>query len=127
VAIDFYDGSVMYDFNTGKTIICDIDCYEKSPYINNMGRLWGSSRFMSPEEYILGEKIDEITNIYTMGATAFVFLGGEKDRNHNKWRMGKNLYEVALRAVQDDRTKRYKTIDEFINNWNEALILDKTK
>jgi hypothetical protein len=39
--------------------------------------------------------------------------------------MGKNLYEVALRAVQDDRTKRYKTIDEFINNWNEALILDK--
>ena len=125
VAIDFYDGSMMYDFNTGKTSICDIDFYEKSPYVNKMGRLWGSSRFMSPEEYTKGGTIDEITNVYTMGATAFVFIGGEKDRNYSKWRMGKNLYEVALKAVQDDRAKRYKTIDEFISNWNGALILDK--
>jgi len=125
VAIDFYDGSVMYNFNTGKTTICDIDFYGKSPYVNNMGQLWGSSRFMSPEEYKKGEIIDETTNVYTMGATAFVFLGGEKDRSFNKWRMGKNLYDAALKAVQDDRTKRYKTIDEFITNWNEALKLDE--
>jgi len=124
VAIDFYDGSVMYNFNTGKTTICDIDFYEKSPYVNNMGKLWGSSRFMSPEEYIKGEIIDETTNVYTMGATAFAFLGGEKDRSFDKWRMGKNLYEAAIKAVQDDRTKRYKTIDEFLTNWNEALKLD---
>ena len=39
--------------------------------------------------------------------------------------MGKYSYEVALKAVQDDRAKRYKTIDEYIDNWHEALILDK--
>ena len=125
VAIDFYDGSIMYDFNSNETIICDIDFYTKGPYINNMGRLWGSSRFMSPEEFIKGDIIDEITNVYTMGATAFVFLGGEKDRSYSKWRAGKNLYDVALKAVEPDRKKRYKTINEFIHNWNEALIMDK--
>ena len=124
VAIDFYDGSVMYDFKTNKTIICDIDFYAKSPYINDMGRLWGSSRFMSPEEFKKGELIDEITNIYTMGATAFVFLGGENDRSFNKWRAGKNLYDVALKAVEPDRNNRYQTISEFIHNWNEALKIN---
>lgn len=37
VAIDFYDGSIMYDFENQKTILCDIDFYAKKPYINNMG------------------------------------------------------------------------------------------
>ena len=125
IAIDFYDGSVMYDFNNRKTTICDIDLYSKKPYINNMGRLWGSSRFMSPEEFTKGDIIDEITNVYTMGATAFVFLGGEKDRGFSKWRMGKNLYDVALKAVNNERINRYQTINEFIENWNIALLKDK--
>lgn len=39
VAIDFYDGSIMYDFTAKKTVICDIDFYSKMPYTNNMGRM----------------------------------------------------------------------------------------
>jgi serine/threonine-protein kinase len=124
-AIDFYDGSVMFDFETHKTTICDIDLYKKRPYINNRGRLWGSSRFMSPEEYAKGGVIDEITNVYTLGAAALVFLGGGTDRGFDKWRMGGNLYDVALKAVSNDREKRYTTINEFMENWNEALLLDK--
>lgn len=42
-----------------------------------MGRLWGSSRFMSPEEIELGAKIDERTNVFNIGAIAFGLLGGE--------------------------------------------------
>ena len=41
VAIDFYDGSIMYDFNIYRTVIGDIDCYAKTPYLNKMGRLEG--------------------------------------------------------------------------------------
>lgn len=59
-AIDFYDGSILFDPDTGKTTICDIDFFRKQPCINDMGRMWGSSRFMSPEEYELGAVIDEI-------------------------------------------------------------------
>ena len=125
VAIDFYDGSVMYDFLTGKTIICDIDFYSKRPFINTIGRLWGSSRFMSPEEYEKGAVIDETTNVYTMGAAAFVFLGGEKDRDFVKWRMGKNLYDTALKAASPERSNRFRTITEFINAWNTAIRMDQ--
>ena len=37
VAIDFYDGCILYDFIKSKTTICDVELYEKSPAKNNMG------------------------------------------------------------------------------------------
>ena len=82
VAIDFYDGSIMYDFANGKTTICDIDLFRKQPCVNDMGRMWGSSRFQSPEEYQRGADIDEITNVYTLGATAFALFGEYKSVKH---------------------------------------------
>ena len=117
VAIDFYDGSIMYDFNNKRTVICDIDFYSKTPYINEMGRLWGSSRFMSPEEFELGAVIDEITNVYTMGATAFALFGNERDRCIEKWVLSKELFDVAKKAVSDDRNQRQQSINQFIAEW----------
>ncbi|MDR2361007.1 MAG: phosphotransferase, partial [Oscillospiraceae bacterium] len=83
VAIDFYDGSIMYDLANERTVICDIDFYQKSPYVGSMG-LWGSTRFVSPEERTDGAVIDEVTNVYTMGATAFC-LFADSDRSLEKW------------------------------------------
>jgi serine/threonine-protein kinase len=119
VAIDFYDGSIMYDFSAKKTFICDIDFYSKAPYSNNMGRMWGSSRFMSPEEFELGATIDEITNVYLMGATAFALFAGF-DRTPEKWQLSKELYKVALKAVSSERSQRQQSIRQFIEEWNEA-------
>ena len=116
VAIDFYDGSIMYDFECGKTTICDIDFYRKQPCINDMGRMWGSSLFQSPEEYQLGAVIDEVTNVYTIGATAFA-LFGEYNRTRDKWQLSDELFEVATRAVNDDRTKRQQSIRQLIDEW----------
>lgn len=120
VAVDFYDGSLLYDFSTNQTKICDIDLYQKQPFVNNMGRLWGSSRFMSPEEYILGADIDEVTNVFNMGAMAFSLLGGELDRTFSKWEAGIDLFEVATKAVDPNRNRRYQSLDEFYNAWNAA-------
>lgn len=39
VAVDFYDGSILYDFNSNTTKICDIDLYQKKPFINTMKNL----------------------------------------------------------------------------------------
>ena len=116
VAIDFYDGSIMYDFECGKTTICDIDFFRKQPCINDMGRMWGSSLFQSPEEYQLGAVIDEVTNVYTIGATAFA-LFGEYNRTRDKWQLSDELFEVATRAVNDDRTKRQQSIRQLIDEW----------
>ncbi|MGY1462338.1 serine/threonine protein kinase [Bacillus toyonensis] len=117
VAIDFYDGSILHNFSTNETKICDIDLYSKKPYINNIGRLWGSSRFMSPEEFELNAIIDEKTNVFNMGAVAFALLGGEKDRSFIKWDASKELYEVASRAVNENRAERYTSVKEFYEAW----------
>lgn len=126
VAIDFYDGSVLYDFNAARTYICDIDFYTRAPVVNTMGRMWGSSRFMSPEEFTLGAAIDEITHVYTMGAMAFALFGGETDRSPGLWRLGDAAYQVALRAVREQRGERYGSLAAFAAAWaaatGEALI-----
>ncbi|WP_246240269.1 serine/threonine protein kinase [Anaerocolumna sedimenticola] len=42
VAVDFYDGSIMYDFDNDTTTICDIDLFRKTPTFNDMGEeYWG--------------------------------------------------------------------------------------
>lgn len=71
VAVDFYDGSVLYDRAAGHALFCDVDCFARKPFVNRMGRLWGSSRFMAPEEFTLGAQIDERTNVYLAGCMAF--------------------------------------------------------
>lgn len=129
VAVDFYDGSILYDFKNNVTKICDIDFYKKKPFINTMGRLWGSSRFMSPEEFEFGAEIDERTNVFNMGAIAFGLLGGELDRSILKWDAGHDLYEVAKKAVEKDKNNRYSTVEEFFLEWEQASkhYLSRTK
>jgi serine/threonine-protein kinase len=104
------------------TKICDIDYYQKKPFINTMGRLWGSSRFMSPEEFELGASIDSITNVFNMGAIAFGLIGGELDRSFSKWDAGEALYEVALKAAQSNRNDRYQSVADFYSAWKSALL-----
>lgn len=121
VAVDFYDGSIMYNFETNNTTICDIDFYTKGPFINTMGRMWGSSRFMSPEEFEKGATIDEVTNVFTLGATTFEILGDNYTRNIEQWKASKKLFQIAKKATDPDRNKRYQSINDFYNAWNTAL------
>jgi serine/threonine-protein kinase len=119
VAIDFYDGSILYDFEKQETIVCDIDFFRKTPCTNDMGRMWGSSRFQSPEEYQLGAVIDEVTNVYTMGATAFA-LFSDCNRSRESWPLNDKAYEIASKAVSDDRQHRQQSIEKFIGEWEAA-------
>jgi serine/threonine-protein kinase len=90
------------------------------PYKNTMGRMYGSSRVMSPEEFPLGAEIDEVTNVYTMGATAFALFGDERDRCLEKWTLSRALFDVAKCAVNDKRSQRQQTIEQFIAEWETA-------
>lgn len=126
VAIDFYDGCIMYDFAVNRTIICDIELYEKMPYANKMGRMWGSSRFMSPEEFTLGEAIDEVTNVYAMGATAFELFGDNLDRCFEKWSISRELFDIAKKATSDERGHRQQSITQFITEWKAGMPCSAT-
>lgn len=137
VAVDFYDGSIMYDFNHDVTTICDIDFFRKKPTKNDVGEeYWGTKRLKAPEEYIFNAAIDEITNVYTLGALLFnnyfgSYTPGEVQLRYTqnqfrpcsfeKWDLNKACYEVALKAVELDRSKRYQSIQEFYMAWVLAL------
>ncbi|WP_046212415.1 protein kinase family protein [Paenibacillus wulumuqiensis] len=120
IALDFYDGCIMYDFASGETRICDIEFYAKRPVTNTMGRMWGSSRYMSPEEFQLGEEIDERSNVFLMGATAFQLFGGGKERNLDTWQANEVLFKIALKAVSMKKKDRYPSIGEYLQAWDKA-------
>ncbi|MDF1666999.1 MAG: hypothetical protein P1V97_34970, partial [Planctomycetota bacterium] len=77
VAVDFYDGSIMYDFEQHLVNLIDLDHYHIGPFMNERGRMFGSRRFMSPEEFAKGQLIDERSTVFTMGRLAKEFLLGE--------------------------------------------------
>jgi serine/threonine protein kinase len=121
VAVDFYDGSILYDFKSNSTRICDIDFYRERPTFNDIGEnFWGAIRSKSPEEFVLKAPIDERTNVFNMGAIAFGLLGGELDHSFSKWDAGERLYEVALRAVKRKRDDRYLSVAQFCTAWKTA-------
>ncbi|KQL58457.1 MULTISPECIES: protein kinase domain-containing protein [Bacillaceae] len=119
VSIDFYDGSLLYNFKTDTLSICDIDFYRKTPYVNKMGQMWGSTRFMSPEEFVRGAKIDQQTMVFTMGAMAFALFGGEQDRSREKWDASETLYQASLKAVHTNRQERFATVQDFLTYWEK--------
>ena len=42
---------------------------------------------------------------------------GEYNRTRDKWQLSDELFEVATRAVNDDRTKRQQSIRQLIDEW----------
>lgn len=125
VAVDFYDGCVIYDFATGALSLVDLDLYWPGPYMLDTGRQFGSTRFMAPEEFTRGATIDERTTVFTMGRTAFVFLSDDLrgDAQRELWGAADALYEVAHRATSPDPDRRWATVAEFVTAWRRAAAL----
>ncbi|HML47858.1 MAG TPA: serine/threonine protein kinase, partial [Clostridia bacterium] len=118
IALDFYDGSILYDYGKNKVVLCDIDLYQKSPYVGGLG-INGSARYVSPEECAKDAVMDERTTVYTMGATAFsLFASG--DRSPEAWTLSPALYAVAKKAVGDERDGRQQSIRQLIDEWEAA-------
>ncbi len=109
---DFYDGSLLYDFASKRLWVIDLDSYRDAPFVNDMGRMFGSSRFMAPEEYEMGARIDEQTTVYVMGRTALVFLAENGPPA---------LLQVAAQACAPARDARFATMAAFFPAWQHAL------
>lgn len=116
VAIDFNHNSMLYHFDSGKVVVCDIDFYARQSYMNGMGGVFGIKTLMSPEESRCAGLLDEVTNVYTMGATAFLLLANG-DRSPQCWPLDARLYEVVARAVSDSRNQRQQSIAQLLEEW----------
>jgi serine/threonine-protein kinase len=108
VAVDFYDGCLLYDFGTGALHVIDLDHYRPGPFVNPTDCLPGSTRFMAPEEFTQGARIDQATTVFTLGSCARVLLDEIPDP----------LRGVIERATSDGRADRYDTVAEFVAAWD---------
>ena len=122
VAVDFYDGCLIYDFAADRVSVIDLDTYHRGPFTNEMGRMFGSSRFMAPEEFELGATIDERTTVFTMGRTALLYLcAGSLDPA--AFRGPRRLFDVAVRACNPQPDKRFGTVADFAAAWRAGRSL----
>ena len=119
IAVDFYDGCLIYDFARQDIHVIDLDGYREGPFINGMGRMFGSSRFMAPEEFDKGAPIDERTTVFTMGRTAANLLS-DGTLTRSAFRGNDAHYDVVCRACRAARHQRYASIAEFYAAWLKA-------
>lgn len=120
IAEDFYDGCIIYDFEKKRIHLYDFDHYHPAPFINDRGRLYGSSRFMAPEEFQKGARIDERTNVFMLGRTAFVLLANSSD-SRDDWKGNEAMWHVAKTATNTDKALRYQSVKEFVSAWHAAI------
>lgn len=121
VACDFYDGCLLYDFTTHRLSIMDLDNYCSGPFRNEMGRMFGSTRFMAPEEFVKGAMIDQRTSVFTLGRTVLVLLG-DGTMNREAFRGPDGLWNVATRACESEPERRHGSLAEFWAEWQTARL-----
>ncbi|MCI8547319.1 MAG: serine/threonine protein kinase [Bacilli bacterium] len=134
VAVDFYDSSIMYDFENDLVTFCDIDLFRKIPTMNDIGEAYfGTKRLKAPEENKLGSTIDELTSEFTLGAIIFDMFSDVKNideryekgifipNNIENFELLKNVYDVLIKATSYNRNNRYKSIKEFHNAFVKEL------
>ena len=119
VAVDFYDGCILYDFDNSRVYLCDFDEYRPGPFVLEDERLPGSRRFMAPEEWRRGATIDQVSNVYTLGRTAVALLGSGQ-LSGPAWRGSPALQAVVSRATSADRASRQQSVRRFVAEWAVA-------
>jgi serine/threonine-protein kinase len=120
IAVDFYDGCMIYDFESSRMYLCDLDEYRQGPFILEEERLPGSRRFMAPEEFARGAVIDQVTNVFTLGRTALELLG-DGSGSPATWRGTDRMLAVAMRASSKERAARHGSVREFVREWQVAV------
>ena len=128
VAVDFYDSSIIYDFENDLVTFCDIDLFRKVPTTNNLGKdYFGTKRLKAPEENEMGAPIDELTSEFTLGAIIFDLFSKVENvtKRYEKgtfipnkienFELSQKIYNILVKSTSYDRSKRYKTINEFYN------------
>lgn len=116
VACDLYDGCLMVDLLTGQLTLIDLDTYRRGPSTNDMGRMFGSTRFMAPEEFELGAPLDARTTVFTLGRIA-VHFGTGLTEDLAQFCGGGETAALLERATRPERSERFGSVAAFVTAW----------
>jgi serine/threonine-protein kinase len=115
VAVDLYDGCLLYDFDAHRMWLIDLDEYRPGPFILNSDRLAGSRRYMAPEEFIRGSFIDERTSVHALGRTLYHLLDSPAG-----WRGTPAQRAVVDHATRPTPADRYADTAALATAWQQA-------
>jgi serine/threonine protein kinase, bacterial len=121
VAGDLYDGCLIVDFQAPDLRVIDLDSYRQGVTTNEMGRMFGSTRFMAPEELELGAQLDERTTVFTLGRIIWHFAT-RLTEDRAEFCGSEGLAEELERACQPSPTDRHASVTDFANSWFPARL-----
>lgn len=114
---DLYDGCLMYDFGRRQIRLIDLECYQTAPYVNRVGRLPGSKRFMAPEELRRGAVIDSRTAVYGLGRMIDLLVLGARE-----WPA---VAAVVRRATEAEPARRFPDVGTLHDAWRLATSMER--
>lgn len=119
VAVDLYDGCVLYDFSAHSLALIDVDHYRPGPYVLDVDRQLGSASYMAPEEFCRGATIDQRSTVYTLGRMTLVYLGCSRTSvpRREDFRGTDEQFAVAMKATTVDPDDRIQTVGELDSAW----------
>ncbi|THA57258.1 serine/threonine-protein kinase [Streptomyces sp. A1136] len=118
VAVDLYDGCLLYDFDLHRMVLCDLDEYRPGPFVLDADRLPGSTRYMAPEQLVRGSLIDTRATVFTLGRTLRLLLdAGDEER---RWRGNPEQLEVIGRATAGAPERRFPSVGALVDAWRVA-------
>ncbi len=119
VACDLYDGCLIVDFATASLKVVDLDTYRRGSSVNDMGRMFGATRFMAPEEFELGAVIDERTTTFTLGRLVWHFATRLTEQAE-EFCGSTAVADVVQHACQTSPADRYASVASFARAWTGA-------
>jgi serine/threonine-protein kinase len=84
-----------------------------------MGRMFGATRFMAPEEFELGAVIDERTTVFTLARIGWHF-GTRLSEQVDDFCGSRPAVEVIEGACQPARGDRHPSVASFAADWTRA-------
>ncbi|MFI5542683.1 serine/threonine protein kinase [Streptomyces sp. NPDC051815] len=118
VAVDLYDGCMLYDFDQQRMMLCDLDEYRPGPFTLEGDRLPGSSRYMAPEEFVRGSLIDIRTTVFNLGRALRLLLDAGDEET--QWRGTPAQLAVIVQATAPEPQNRLPSVGALIDAWQAA-------
>jgi serine/threonine-protein kinase len=122
VAVDFYDGCILYDFTTGQVRLCDLDEYRPGPFTVRGERLPGSTRYMAPEEFRHGAEINSRTTVFNLGRAVRLLL--DAGDTESRWRGTAEQLAVVAKATESRPELRFASVHDFMTAWRTVCPAD---
>ncbi|HET6698398.1 MAG TPA: serine/threonine-protein kinase [Nocardioidaceae bacterium] len=119
VAGDLYDGCLIVDFPSASLTVIDLDSYRRGPTTNDMGRMFGSSRFMAPEEHELGARIDQRTTVFTLGRIVWHFTTRLTEDSADFCGTA-GLAQVLQKACEPVPADRFASVADLARAWRRS-------